>query len=127
MYRLVWNDKIAEDFFSKLWIDESNYDISKKEAFDKTELFKLEYVGSELTKNNLQSTIFSSKSNEQLIEIATIKAVDKNISSLQRSYEEFRVKTPLFSVEPIAVKIGLKEGLEKNDKFEGDSSDKARS
>lgn len=118
LYRLVWDDEVAQEFYSNLWIDEISSDSSRREAFDNTDLFKLEYVGSEVSRNNLQSTIFSSKSNEELIEIATIKAVDKNIGKLQRSYEQFRVKTPLLSAEPIAAKIGLKEGLEKNDKFE---------
>ncbi|RRO24322.1 hypothetical protein [Flavobacteriaceae bacterium 14752] len=118
LYRLVWNDEIAEEFYNNLWIDENSDDKSKKEAFDNTNLFKLEYVGSEVSRNNLQSTIFSSKSDQQLIEIATIKAVDKNIGKLQRGYEQFRVKTPLLSAEPIAAKIGLKEGVEKGDKFE---------
>lgn len=118
LYRLIWNDAIAQDFYENLWIDENDSDIAKKEAFDKTNLFRLEYVGSEVSRNNLQSTIFSSKSNGQLIEIATTKAVDKNIGKLQRSYEEFRVKTPLLSIDPIAAKIGLKEDIEKNDKFE---------
>lgn len=118
LYRLVWNDEVSQEFYSNLWIDKNNDDSSKREAFDSSDLFKLEYVGSEVSRNNLQSTIFSSKSNEELIEIATIKAVDKNIGKLQRSYEQFRVKTPLLFAEPIAAKIGLKEGLEKNDKFE---------
>jgi len=118
LYRLVWNDDIAQEFYNNLWIDENSDDKSKKEAFENTNLFRLEYVGSEVSRNNLQSTIFSSKSNEQLIDIATTKAVDKNIGKLQRSYEQFRVKTPLLSAEPIAAKIGLKEGIEKGDKFE---------
>lgn len=118
LYRLVWNDEIANEFYTTLWIDENNNDEAKKAAFDTTNLFKLEFVGDEYSRNNLQSTIFSSKSSEQLIEIATTKAVDKNIGKLQRNYEEFRVKTPLLSTEPIAAKIGLKEDIDKKDKFE---------
>ena len=86
--------------------------------FDRSDLFKLEYVGSEKSRNNLQSTIFTSKSDNQLIEIATTRAVDKNIGKLQRTYEEFRVKTPLLSTEPIAAQIGTKEDIERGDKFE---------
>src|SRR5690606_13342788 len=67
LYRLVWNDEVAQSFYENFWIDEHNYDEAKKEAFDNTDLFKLEYVGNEVSRNNLQSTIFTSKSNEQLI------------------------------------------------------------
>lgn len=118
LYRLVWNDDIANEFYSEMWMDESDSDPNRKAIFDRTDLFKLEYVGSEISRNNLQSTIFTSKTDDQLIEIATTRAVDKNIGKLQRSYEEFRVKTPLLSIEPIAAQIGTKEGIEPGDKFE---------
>ncbi|WNH08144.1 hypothetical protein [Thalassobellus suaedae] len=118
LYRLVWNDEVAQEFYENLWVDEQSFGEAKKEAFDNSNLFKLEYVGNEVSRNNLQSTIFTSKSNEQLIEIATTKAVDKNIGKLQRTYEEFRVKTPLLSIEPLAAKIGLKEDISNGDKFE---------
>jgi hypothetical protein len=118
LYKLVWNDEIANQFYDTYWMDDTDYDADRKRAFEMSDLFKLEYVGNAVSRNNLQSTIFTSKSNEELIEIATIKAVDKNIGKLQRSYETFRVKTPLYSTEPLAATIGLKEGIEGNDKFE---------
>lgn len=118
LYRLVWNDDVANEFYTYLWNDASDSDPKRKELFDRSDLFKLEYVGLEKSRNNLQSTIFTSKSDNQLIEIATTRAVDKNIGKLQRTYEEFRVKTPLLSTEPIAAQIGTKEDIERGDKFE---------
>lgn len=118
LYKLKWDEEIASRFYNEMWIDESNYDPSKKEAFDNTDMFQLEFVGTQVARRNLQSSIFSSKTNEDLIGIATIRAADKSISKLQREYEQFRVKTPLLSGEPITAAIGVKEGLEKGDKFE---------
>ena len=118
LYRLVWNDDVANEFYTYLWNDATDSDPKRKELFDRSDLFKLEYVGSEKSRNNLQSTIFTSKSDNQLIEIATTRAVDKNIGKLQRTYEEFRVKTPLLSTDPIAAQIGTKEDIERGDKFE---------
>jgi hypothetical protein len=118
LYRLVWNDDVANEFYTYLWNDASDSDPKRKELFDRSDLFKLEYVGSEKSRNNLQSTIFTSKSDNQLIEIATTRAVDKNIGKLQRTYEEFRVKTPLLGTDPIAAQIGTKEDIERGDKFE---------
>jgi hypothetical protein len=118
LYRLVWNDDVANEFYTYLWNDASDSDPKRKELFDRSDLFKLEYVGSEKSRNNLQSTIFTSKSDNELIEIATTRAVDKNIGKLQRTYEEFRVKTPLLSTDPIAAQIGTKEDIERGDKFE---------
>ena len=118
LYRLVWNDDVANEFYTYLWNDASDSDPKRKELFDRSDLFKLEYVGSEKSRNNLQSTIFTSKSDNQLIEIATTRAVDKNIGKLQKTFEEFRVKTPLLNTDPIAAQIGTKEDIEKGDTFE---------
>ena len=58
------------------------------------------------------------KSEEDLIRMATVKATDRAIAKLERKFEEFRTKVPLYSVDPLTAKIGLKEGLEPGDKFE---------
>jgi hypothetical protein len=118
LYRLVWDDETANTFYQDHWFSQGEENPEKKQRFDQSSLFKLKYVGSEISRTNLQSTVFSNKSDDQLIEVATTRAVDKNISKLQRTYEEFRVKTPLLRGDPICAKIGLKEGLEKGDKFE---------
>lgn len=118
LYKLEWNDSVAAVFYNNLWVDENNLDPAKIAAFEKSGLFKLKLVGYEDAWADLQSSVFTSKTDEELIYIATIKAVDKAIAKLQRKYEEFRTKTPLTSVEPLTAKIGLKEGLEPNDKYE---------
>ena len=55
--------------------------------------------------------------NDMIRKVCT-RAIDKNVALLQRSYEEFRVKTPLFSTEPLAAKIGLKEDITPDSRFE---------
>ena len=74
----------------------------------------MEYIGSDVSWADAQSSIFTNKTEEQLIEKSTIKAVDAVIVKLQKNHEEFKTKTPLFTGEPITAKIGLKEGLTKN-------------
>src|SRR5690606_27112257 len=118
LYKLEWNDSVAAVFYNNMWVDKNNLDPEKIKAFENTGLFKLKLVGYEDAWADLQSSIFTSKTDEELIYIATIKAVDKAIAKLQRKYEEFRTKTPLTSVDPLTAKIGLKEGLEANDKYE---------
>ena len=118
LYQLDWNEEVASRFYNEMWVDENNADESKKAAFENTDIFKLKFIGTQVARKNLQSTVFSSKSNEDLIGIATVRAADKSISQLQTEFEEFRVKTPLLSGDPITAKIGLKEDLEKGDKFE---------
>lgn len=118
LYKLEWNDSVAAVFYNNLWVDQNNLDPAKIAAFEKSGLFKLKLVGYEDAWADLQSSVFTSKTDQELIYIATIKAVDKAIAKLQRKYEEFRTKTPLTSVDPLTAKIGLKEGLESNDKYE---------
>ena len=118
LYQLEWNEEVASRFYNEMWMDENSHDPNRKAAFDNTDIFKLKFIGTQVARKNLQSTIFSNKTNEDLIGIATVRASDKSIAQLQREFEDFRVKTPLLSGDPIAAKIGTKEGIEKGDKFE---------
>ncbi|WP_273017111.1 hypothetical protein [Leeuwenhoekiella blandensis] len=118
LYQLEWNEEVASRFYNEMWMDENSYDPNRKAAFDNTDIFKLKFIGTQIARKNLQSTIFSNKTNKDLIGIATVRASDKSIAQLQREFEDFRVKTPLLSGDPIAAKIGTKEGIEKGDKFE---------
>ncbi|MCF6242931.1 MAG: hypothetical protein L3J74_16505 [Bacteroidales bacterium] len=118
LYQLDWNDSVAAVFYEQYWMDNQNFDAAKKEAFDNSDIFKLKFIGYEIAWADLQSTSYTKKSEEELIHRATIRAMDAAIAKLQRKYEVFRTKTPLYSVNPLAAKIGLKEGLEKGDRFE---------
>lgn len=118
LFKLVWNEDVAAKFYSEYWTSDENLDTEKVAAFENSDLFQLEYVGMETAWADLQSTAFTQKTDNELISIATKKAADAVIAKLQRSYEVFRTKTPLMSGNPIAAKIGLKEGLEKGDKYE---------
>ena len=46
------------------------------------------------------------------------RAIDENVVDLQRSYEEFRTKTPLVSVDPLTAYIGKKEGVTEKSRYE---------
>ena len=118
LYKLVWNDSVSAVFYNDLWTDDANFNQTKKEAFDNSNLFTLQYVGQEIAWADLQSSIFTQKSDAELISIATTKATDAGIAKLQRKYEQFRTSTPLATESPITAQIGLKEGLEAGDKFE---------
>ncbi len=50
--------------------------------------------------------------------MATIRNIDNVYSKLQRKYEVFKPKVPLYSGYPITAKIGRKEGLEGGERFE---------
>ena len=46
------------------------------------------------------------------------RAIDKSISELQKSFDEFKVFTPLVSTSPLCAYIGLKEGVSEDSRFE---------
>ncbi|MFV9551640.1 hypothetical protein [Algibacter sp. PT7-4] len=118
LYKLAWTDEVAAIFYNDFWTDDAALDQSKVDAFNNTNIFKFEYVGTETSWADIQSTSFTKKSNADLISVATVRAVDNVIAKLQREFEVFRTKTPLLSSDPLSAKIGLKEGLEKGDKYE---------
>lgn len=118
LYKLRWNDSIAAVFYQDLWNDSYENSPERAAAFDSTSLFKLELVGFDKAWADLQSSIFTKKSEDELVRIATVKAIDAVIAKLQREHDVFKTKTPLYSTEPLSAKIGLKEGLEKGDKYE---------
>lgn len=118
LYKLNWNDSIEAVFYQNYWIDDSNFDATKKAAFDTTKLFTLELIGSEKANASILDIKLSNKTQDELIAKATVNAFDAVLAKLQRKYEIFRTKTPLLSGDPITAKIGLKEGIEPGDKFE---------
>jgi hypothetical protein len=118
LFQLVWNEDIATQFYKNYYMEDADFDFQKKENFDNSSLFQLRYVGYETAWADLQSTIFTNQTEEQLIYRATSKAIDAGISKLQRKFEPFRTKTPLYSIDPLTAKIGLKEDLQDNDRFE---------
>ncbi|MES2812839.1 MAG: hypothetical protein V4670_10260 [Bacteroidota bacterium] len=118
LYRLEWNDEVAATFYNDYWADDKTITAEKKKAFDHSNIFKLVYVGSDVSWADVQSTIFTQKTDDELIERATIKAVDAVIVELQKNHDEFKTKTPLFTGEPITAKIGVKEGVNTKSKFD---------
>ncbi|RXR20606.1 hypothetical protein EQG63_01345 [Flavobacterium amnicola] len=118
LYRLEWNDEVAATFYNDYWADDKTITQEKKKAFDDSNIFKLTYVGSDVSWADVQSTIFTKKTDDELIERATIKAVDAVIVELQKNHDDFKTKTPLFTGEPITAKIGVKEGVTNKSKFD---------
>ncbi len=118
LFRLKWDEETAAIFYNDYWADDATITPEKKKAFDESKIFKLELIGSDNSWADVQSTTLTKKTEEELIEKATIKAVDAVIVKLQKNYDEFKTKTPLYSGEPISAKIGLKEGLSEKSKFD---------
>lgn len=118
LYKLVWNDTISNIFFKDLYKEKASIDAKTKEAFDKSDLFKLEFVGDESATGLILFSLKEKRTEDQIIEIATVRIVDNVYAKLQKKYDVFKTKTPLYTGFPITAKIGVKEGLEGGEKFE---------
>lgn len=118
LYKLTWNDSIEAVFYNDLWMDKSKIDPKKKEAFDNSDLFKLEFIGDEKAVGLVLFSLKEKRTEEQIITKATIRTIDAVYAKLQKVYDVFKPKVPLFSGDPITAKIGMKEGLEGGEKFE---------
>ncbi|RYU91466.1 hypothetical protein EWM62_05875 [Mucilaginibacter terrigena] len=118
LYRLKWNDSTAAVFYNDLWMEKGNIDAKRKEAFDKTDLFQMEYIGSEKSSSLVTFSLKQTRTEDQIVELATVRNVEHVFAKLQKTYEVFKPKTPIYSGEPVTAKIGMKEGLEGGEKFE---------
>lgn len=113
LFQLDWNDEVANNFYK------NHYMTKDFNSFMTADNFKLNYIGSVSKWADIQSTVFSKKTDDELVARASIRATDAVIAKLQREFEVFRAKTPILTTEPeITAQIGLKEGLEGGDKFE---------
>jgi len=118
LYQLQWNDSIAAIFYQDLWNDPSAPDAAKKDAFDNSDLFKLNLLGFQKAKSLITGMGKNAENKDMIIKNATIKSVDAVYAKLQKKFEQFRTKTPLVSAKPLGAKIGLKEGLEGGERYE---------
>ena len=118
LYRLDWNEEVAAKFYNDYWATDKTITPVRKKAFEETDIFKLVYIGTDESWADVQSSIFTNKTDVKLVERATIKAIDAVIVKLQKNHDEFKTKTPLYSNDPLTAKIGLKEGLSSKSVFE---------
>ena len=112
LYKLKWNDTISIEF------DKQMYKAKNKEAFDNSDLFKLEFVGDESAFALVTFSLKETRTEDQVITLATTRIIDNVYAKLQQKYDVFKTKTPLYTGYPITAKIGVKEGLQGGEKFE---------
>lgn len=118
LYKLAWNDTVASIFFNDMYMEKGSIDAKKKDAFDNSDIFKLEFVGDETASGLVTFSLKEKRTEEQIITLSTTRIIDKVYAKLQKKYDVFKTKTPLYTGNPITAKIGVKEGLEGGETFE---------
>jgi hypothetical protein len=110
LYRLNWNDSISAVFYNDLW--------SNPSAFDKTDLFSLEFVGTQYNQSLVTFKLGETRTQEQIIDLALVRNVDNAFAELQKDNDVFKPKVPVLTGNPITAQIGMKEGLVGGETFD---------
>ena len=118
LYQLIWDEATAATFYKEYWADDKSITPEKKRAFETSTIFKLKYIGTDVSWADIQSTVFTKKTNEELVQRAALKSIDKTIVALQKNHDEFKTKSPIYTVEPLTAKIGVKEGVTDKTSFD---------
>ena len=110
LFRLDWNEEVANLFYNNHYTPKSNIDPKKVAAFnDDHSSYRLTFVAEA---ENSYSTRNSDKlSNQQLIKKACIRLLDNNLATLQHLYADFRIKSPVVTTQPLKAYIGMKEDV----------------
>ena len=119
LYKLKWDDTTQGTFFQDLYAEKGTMTPAMKAKFDSnSDLFQMEFVGSQKSTTLVTFSLKEKRTEEQIINLSVTRNIEKVFAKLQKNYDVFKPKVPLFTGEPITAKIGLKEGLEGGDKFE---------
>lgn len=118
LYQLEWNDEIADDFYRNMYCDTPDDD--KKSAFEKgRSKFRLKYVGTQESSGSTTSFLgIKEDEPEMMVRKACQRALDENVANLQKNFDQFKVKVPLLSIDPLTAPIGKKEGITEESEFE---------
>ena len=118
LFRLDWNEDTSNNFYINLWNDKSSPNVERQEKWrESMSDFKLKYIGCTTVFSGKTSLGGVEKEKDMFLKVCT-RAIDKSISNLQKSFDEFKVFTPLISTDPICAYIGLKEGVDIDSRFE---------
>lgn len=118
LYQLIWDDEISSYFYKDIYSE--NSDGKKKENFENNRgRFSLVYLGMQESSGKSVSFLGINKDNpQQMVRKACQRALDENIASLQKNFDVFKVKAPLYDVQPLKCEIGMKEGVTENSRYE---------
>lgn len=105
LYHLDIKNMLDSNFWELFWWE--GYDQDKLDYF-------MNYDFPIKALHMKQGTMFAEKENHSILEIQfmTLSSIINNhMINIEQENEELQIKTPVFSVSPIASKIGKKEGL----------------
>lgn len=117
LFKLIWDEDSEDEFIQKYW------EVSDVNTFLNEANYSLEFLDSQTSQARIKANTGISTKDEnslKLIKAATYRAIDNGLARLQKKYPNFAVMAPVIDVEDKAISafVGLKEGLNKGDKYE---------
>lgn len=129
IYQIDWNEAINAAFYNELWIDASDSDkeakVKKFEEFN----FPVKFIGFTKDPLSLSSTQDNSYRNnpnvkcmtcvtdDQLFQGLIDEGLGETYNFMESKFEDFNVKTAMYSTHPLTAKIGLKEGVKVDQRY----------
>lgn len=111
LYQLIWDSETAAMTWNS-WNDRDAFENNRPK-------YRLRYIGDQESGGGTTSFLgIREDEPEVMIRKACQRALDANIANLQKNFKVFQVKTPLDSTEPIQARIGMKEGVDAESRFE---------
>lgn len=131
LYQLDWNDNVADYFYEHYYYDKPASDSlslaafaadtlihAKKAAYEAdSTTFRLKYVGKYVAKS-AKPVLRGLYNPDDVFRKVCARAIDNNVMELQKQFDQFKVKVPLVSTEPLMAYIGMKEGVTAKSKYE---------
>ncbi len=124
VYKLDFSEPVAANFYQNLWISESSENkAEKRELFENTH-FPLTYINTftedvAVTQLNPGQKYAPQvqRTPQQMMKSLMETGFSQSLLKLENTNEAFRVKGMIFDVNPIAIKIGRKEGLKFDQRY----------
>ena len=118
LYKLNFNDSVAAVFFQNMWSDKGATDSKAKAAKFDANTFPLLPVKNlimpmQATQYNAGQTLAPKvqKTQDELLRDMVNNSITNVLNQMTYQVSDFKVKAQIYKTNPIAVKIGKKEGL----------------
>lgn len=114
LYQLDWTDKSWAEL-GELFKAKKNGESVSFNSLD----VNFTFIGKENARSLVTFSLKEERTEEQIIELSTIRNIDMVYTKLQKKYDVFKTKSPILIEDgEIYSKIGMKEGLEGGEHFE---------
>lgn len=118
LYKLNFSDSVAAVFFQDLWLSQTSADANAKiEKFNATNFplipIKSFAMPMQASQYNPGHTLAPKvqKTSDELLKDMVNTSITSVLTQFEKQVDEFKVKAQIYKTNPIAVKIGKKEGL----------------